>query len=607
MTAGLTLRGWVLHSGNTYKITISDHVSTSIATPTAIYENGTALTLQASIAAVDANAGSYFIDAGVIYVQAHSSPSLVHLRTYVATIPFRFSNKPRATDTHEYYEPYFEAAPSLSLRIEPRFSGVGQIGSGTCRLIAADNYFDELHRKLEWDFGTVVFKMGADVPQQTGMALADFETVGTWKIERAELTDKQLVLSLRELKTNLEREIPFETYSQTDYPSLDRADVGKVIPRAYGKIFGAKPVLIDPGTKEFKLAGHAIYDILEVRVKGDDGIWDVVNVASRDLANAEFTLGVEWDNGLEVSVDFIGMTLDDGRPMYNPADIVQDVLEYIGESSFDGFTEAFNYFDIGQQNNGLRRTHMKPSLYIKDTTRAGEIIGTINEHCGTFLFVNANGEFHFGASKPKPLDLVDGSFSKIDILQDSLTDDVDASKLFTKVICNYAKREQDGYAQTIERSRGVNRYAHSPLSEIIETKDAALWDEEDAEYFAERLLTQDATPLRKYRFEIPWQAFFILPGNNLHLSYAPKSIDTVVEVIEVRHDLTGGKVQGVGINRRGWNDSMGFWVADSQAAWSAGDSDAVKLTNRQSSGFWTGDDDLAVSTDGKSSQTSRWW
>jgi hypothetical protein len=147
---------------------------------------------------------------------------------------------------------------------------------------------------LDWDYGRAVFKMGIDSNAGT-MAYTDYVTLGTWGIERAEIKDQSLVLSLRELKTQLEKEIPTETYSLDDYPLLERTNVGKPIPIAYGKVFGAKPTLIDPGNKRFKLTSHAIYDILEVRIQQDD-VWVQINPASRDLPNGEFTLGSEWAN-----------------------------------------------------------------------------------------------------------------------------------------------------------------------------------------------------------------------------------------------------------------------------------------------------------------------
>jgi hypothetical protein len=337
--------------------------------------------------------------------------SRIRFSTWLSSrlIPFYLSNKTKVFN-NQYYDPRLQSIPNLSLRIEPRFSGVGQIGSGSANILNNDGEFDGLNRVLDWDYGRAVFKMGIDSNAGT-MAYTDYVTLGTWGIERAEIKDQSLVLSLRELKTQLEKEIPTETYSLDDYPLLERTNVGKPIPIAYGKVFGAKPTLIDPGNKTFKLTSHAIYDILEVRIQQDD-VWVQINPASRDLPNGEFTLGSEWANNEPVSVDFIGKTLADGRPMYNASDIVEDILTYLNEENLDSatFDSAFEALDVGLQNDGIRRTVFKPSIYLDALRKAHEVVSDINTVAGSFLFVNREGEWNYEVSTPKSLPDVDFHF-----------------------------------------------------------------------------------------------------------------------------------------------------------------------------------------------------
>jgi hypothetical protein len=605
LTAGFWLRGWVVHSANAYKITFTDYAD-GINTPTEVKWNGSAMTQEASIVDVEANLNSWAFVGGVLYIQPplHGNP---HLSIVVATIPFYFSSKPKIFN-NQYYDPRLRSTPALSLRIEPRFSGVGQVGNGSCDLLNNDGFFNELASVLNWDYGRAVFKIGID--SNVDMVYADYQTVATWGIERAEIKEEKFTLSLRTLTAPLETKIPFETYSTADYPQLAQGDVGKVIPIAYGKIFGAKPVCTDPGTKTFKIAGHAIHDILEVRIQNDN-IWTVTNPVSRDLSNGEFTLGSDWSDQQPVSVDFVGKTLASGRPMYNASDIVNDLLTYIGETNFDStsFDDSFDSLDVGLQNDGIRRTILKPSLYINSSQKALEVISSINTVAGSFLYINATGQWHYEVFEPKAIGAVDFTFTETDLFEEKLLRDTDASpEPFSKAIVRYARREQDSYVQTYEKTRTVNRYAHSsPAAETIKEIDSPLWDESDARLYAQRILTTEGIPLVTYRFEVPWQAFFVLPGKQIHLTYSPLGIDTVVEVLECRHDLINCRISIAAGDRRGWADNFGWWVDDSQAAWSAGDSDATKLTNRQTSGYWHGDNNLAVSADGKSQFVSQWW
>jgi hypothetical protein len=606
-TAGFWLRGWVVHSANAYKVTFSDFISTPLNAPTEVRWSNIVLTQKFSIADVEATLGSWAFVSGVLYLQPPFHGN-IRLNTIVATIPFYFSNKPKIFND-QYYDPRLVSTPNLSLRIEPRFSGVGQVGSGSCQLANGDGAFNEINKELKWDYGRAVFKVGIDSNLGT-MAYTDYQTVGTWGMERAETKEEKFTLTLRTLTAPLERSIPAETYNQTTYPQLSRGDVGKVIPIAYGKIFGAKPTLLDPGAKRFKVAGHAIHDILEVRIENDN-IWTVTNPATRDLTNGEFTLGTDWSDNQAVSVDFVGKTLANGRPMYNASDIVSDLLSYLGETNLDSasFTAAYNSLDVGLQNDGLRRTILKPSLYLNSATKALDVIGKLNEVASSFLYVNATGQWHFEVFEPKPVGSVDFSFNETDLIEQKLTRDDDASPdPFSKAVIHYARREQDEYAQTIEQTRSVNRYAHSsPAAETPKEIEAPLWEESDAKLYAQRILSTEGIPLTTYRFDVPWQAFFVLPGKQIHLTYSLTGLDAVIEVLEVRHDLINCVISIVAGDRRGWSDAFGWWVSDSQPAWSAGASDATKLSNRQSSGYWHGDDNLAVSTDGKSAFVSQWW
>jgi hypothetical protein len=86
----------------------------------------------------------------------------------------------------------------------------------------------------------------------------------------------------------------------------------------------------------------------------------------------------------------------------------------------------------------------------------------------------------------------------------------------------------------------------------------------DAKYYAQRALTTEAMPLTKYSFELPYVAFFLLPGERLHLKYSRGSIDTIAEVLSVQYDLSTHRIKVVCGNQRGWRDSFGFWLSDVQ-------------------------------------------
>lgn len=605
ITAGLWCRSWVLHSGNTYKI------STSLRVTALKFNTSTTLTQRTTIADVDANAGSWYWDpsANVLYVRAPSGQT-VFSGTYLATVQFYFANKPK-TFNNNYYDPRLKSIPRLSIRIEAAFSGSSQMGSGSCDILNNDGYFDALD-SLHWDAGSAVFKMGID-DLNNEMDYSAYTAIGNWIVEDWELSTGIFRLKLIEKKTGLEKNIPLTFYDRDTYPNLKNNSVGKPIQIAYGRIYGASPVLIDSTLKKFKLAGHAIKSIEEVRMRvnvGDASVWQVVNPASKDLANGEFTMGTEFDDKSELSVDFIGKKNGDGTPMYNPSDIVKDICNTVGidttnSTSSTAFTAAYNYFDVGlDANTNERRTVFKPGIYIERPTQAFRIIQEINAMAGSYLYFDFSGNVIFEAWQPARVSTL-ATFTEKDFI-DGLNIKVGTRHLFSKMICRFAERMQDKWEDSETVERVSTQHAHAMTAAEIKEVSVKLWDRNDVRHYAQRLLSTEGIPETTINVRVPWQAFLLLPGDKIRVTDNRGSRDMVLEVLEVAHDLTGGKVQLVLGNQRGFGDSFGFWMADTQAAWSASDTASKKTENKQESGYWTDDNGLAISTDADSFNVSRW-
>jgi len=116
-------------------------------------------------------------------------------------------------------------------------------------------------------------------------------------------------------------------------------------------------------------------------------------------------LGSDYDGQAAVSVDFIGKSVA-GVAIENCADIVRDILGLIGETDIDAasFTAAHDYFTIGIDAFGAPVYVLRPSLYLDKADAAGNAIAKINEVCGTSLYVDYAGLWHFEA-----FDVTDGS------------------------------------------------------------------------------------------------------------------------------------------------------------------------------------------------------
>lgn len=261
ITAGVHCRAWVLDGVfvNSYTITVEDEV-TEVR-----WNRTTLLTARSSFVSVDANQSSWYWDRNtrLLWVRPPTGQS-IFTNTVQAIVGFWFSNPESKVLNNRYYDPRLASAPSLSRRIEAMFGDVGQIGGGNVTLRNVDGYFND-KTKYQWNAGSVVLKMGVDLPGEE-MQWADYETVATWTVEEWGRTEIDFTLRLVEAKSKLKSKVPFTFFDRATYPNIEDSIVGKPIPIIYGTTFGVPAMLIDPGLKKFKVCGHEIFELSEVRL-----------------------------------------------------------------------------------------------------------------------------------------------------------------------------------------------------------------------------------------------------------------------------------------------------------------------------------------------------
>jgi len=489
------------------------------------------------------------------------------LQLYLASEPKTFRSL--------FWDPRIKSVPSLSMRIESQWGGVGQIGSGTMHLINGDNHFGGLDTEdIQWDAGVARLEMGIDLPITGGeMAESDYLQIGSWRIERTEKNDEVFTVTMRELKTRLENKIPYEVFTREAFPSLPPDAVGKPIPYAWGRIYGAKPVLIDASAKKFKVASHPIRSFDGVRVRIED-VWREVNFATFDHTKAEFTLGAEWTGSEDVAVDFSGRKNPNGSLMQNGANVIADLLDLVGETSFDAqsFDHARQLLELGKDRYGDEVCALAPAIFLDTERTAIDVAGELNEILGSHLFIDFQGKWRFGiwdAVQGETLEPFPGnvsrSFTEKDVIEGSFGKTVDASKVFSRLKVNYAHRRQEKWSEFVEGERPRNEHVHGLPKLFTKVRDLGLSTREDANYWIQRALVTDAEQLTLYTFAVPWNGFFMLPGEHIRLAYAPASLDAVLEVITVNYDLNGGTVRITAGNQRAWGDTFGFWGEESQS------------------------------------------
>jgi hypothetical protein len=91
---------------------------------------------------------------------------------------------------------------------------------------------------LQWSGGTVVVKLGIDLPGKPAMAYADYATLATWLVDTWNINDAEFILGFKEPKGRIQKDIATDVFDKVDYPNLPDNSAGKVIPIAYGKVQG---------------------------------------------------------------------------------------------------------------------------------------------------------------------------------------------------------------------------------------------------------------------------------------------------------------------------------------------------------------------------------
>lgn len=325
-------------------------------------------------------------------------------------------------------------------------------------------------------------------------------------------------------------------------------------------------------------------DTITVRKETSFQTWVASSFASKNLEAGEFTLGSDWDRDSDVSVDFQGRVKADGTLMENWADIVADLLDYLGETRFDAqsFNQARRELTIGATQIGLESMHLAPSLYIFERKEAREILAKICETIGASLVVDASGAWRLNLFRAQPVNELGNAegatprtFAHTE-LADALTRIADSREVFSRVSATFAKRHAEGWSEMIEQSRTLNKALHGINEVEPEERELLVWRESDAQYIAQRLLTTEGEPLNTYQLTLPRHALFLLPADQIRLTHSrhgftlaldasiagTSGMDEVLEILSIDKDFVTGRVRVVAGDRRNWRDGFGWWMIE---------------------------------------------
>lgn len=241
ITAREGLKGWASAGSGAYSIAWDPYTHpTTIRADRglyrqllAVYENGTALTVRANLATVQANPGSYFYDeaAETLYVETSGSVSPDTLSLLQVVFAVRVATSAVAFDGIPPFDAQIDGqtAPSIRMDRPELLRGIIAFPSGDLSLQNADGFWDYPAAKWLWPNGTIEFKLGGD-----GLAYSDYETVAVMQIAREPSAgDEVATFQLRSRGNATDRAFP-QSLLATLYGQS--AGQGRYMPMLWGRV-----------------------------------------------------------------------------------------------------------------------------------------------------------------------------------------------------------------------------------------------------------------------------------------------------------------------------------------------------------------------------------
>jgi hypothetical protein len=334
----IDLSGWALSAGKLYTYELA--IDEAGAALDAIYENGVALSLAASAAAVDAAAGTWYFApyAGMAYIHPTGSDAPANY-TFTGSLWLYFTNWQDGSTifNEKLYLPLVAAdgIPDISQEITRYFEGNFVISSGSISLIngriAGQHYFDRRSARYYWINRKVRVLAGG-----AGFAYTDFQVINTGIISATSITDQRFTVDLRDFRDGLHRNLPVGKYDLGTFPKLDPNAVDRPRPYGYGTITNAVPTCIDTVNRIFEFHAGRIKSVTQVT---KNGVALTVNTDYFvDYANGRIILGraMTYSDNDVILVDFHGAVDSADAEVTNGAEVFRHIcLTHLGLTDDD--------------------------------------------------------------------------------------------------------------------------------------------------------------------------------------------------------------------------------------------------------------------------------
>jgi len=589
-------------------VTISD-ASTETTRKAAVSceVDGVALTTQASIAAVDANAGSYWHDTanGLFYIHAPDNGSPNH-HTVIVYFWVYFATKGIVLDGR-YYEPYIasDGIPAITQETQQIHWGASQISSGSVKMINSRGFFDQITKRWIWNNKDIRLLLGGDA-----LPYSEYTSIFAGRIMQATFTKTSFTLDIESKAFALLRSLPINSYWKSTWPNLESAAEGKAIPYFWGVYDVTQAPLCTcintayaATTYQFKICDctyHAIRSITQAYVDYGAGAgWQTIAHGNEDLTNGTFTINaasfVVGTSKVKAALEgyHVGGVLIEGAP-----EIAEDILlNQCGYAAADLNAASF----IASK----AISDCALNVPVESVASALTIIETICQSDLAFFDEDGAGLLRYRTWEPSTIGTLP-VLAKEDILAEPEIIE-DSSQLYWKVKAGYSYQCAAATCLYTESSNDESKYKYGrddylTINTYHRTKAGA-----DTITGRINWVTRNPSPVITLQLKAGQIDKNLGDKIKVTLARAPQQAaggydERVFEIISKEVSCFPLMVTVRGRDLMDYGANVGFIMADTAPDWAT-----ATVQERDDSGFWCDDDGLCLTSDPTSLNKSLWW
>jgi len=304
-----------------------------------VFEDGTAYTAVANIAAVEALASSFWFDYAnrILYVRSSAGDGdpaafLIEGAFWLYFSTHKDIEFTVASGRLTHYLPLLakEDIPDITQEIKPYYEGSFLISSASIAFIngkIGENYFFDIkYKTYTWENSKVILKSGK------GSTYANFETILTSLIDKKNCNDSKITFTLRDIRQEMERDLILTKFTAAAYPDIEEDFIGEPIPICFGIKYRVVPIPINVVRRKYKFHDGRSKSV-EAVYKNPTGAGDTALVEDTDyfvdlqrsiITFERDTFVLSEEDIIEIA--FIGSVNSADEPISNGAEVFKHFM-----------------------------------------------------------------------------------------------------------------------------------------------------------------------------------------------------------------------------------------------------------------------------------------